>query len=314
MRSFALAAGVWLVVGNVLGSVPAMAAANRTYVSSKGDDSNPCTATSPCRTFQVAHDATNPGGEIMVLDPGGYGPVTITKAISIIDDGVGEAGIIASGITINAGGHDVVNLIGLTLTGVGVNSDGIVFNTGGGLNIQHCLIQGYNVYGIWVYLGGPVPTLPVSINISDTIVRNNNSTGIRVDGYGTAGVNGTFTRVQVIGNGSSGISWLAPGSGNLFNATVSDSVAANNDVGFEAGSVGATPTLMVVNSQAVNNATGVQSNGLGATVLLAGDTITGNTFAAFRATSSGVINSFGNNYIKGNPGGDGGAITLVSEK
>src|SRR5215831_9237548 len=90
----------------------------RTYVSSLGNDANDCNRLTPCRTFQRAHDATLASGEITVLDAGGYGAVTITKAISIINDGVGEAGVLVSGgfsgITINAGQFDNVALRGLT--------------------------------------------------------------------------------------------------------------------------------------------------------------------------------------------------------
>ena len=58
---------------------------------------NPCTFVAPCRSFQAGHDNTFPDGQITVLDPGTYGAVTITKSISIVNDGVGEASIPVSG-------------------------------------------------------------------------------------------------------------------------------------------------------------------------------------------------------------------------
>jgi len=87
---------------------PAQAQLARTFVSAaNGNDNNDCGRPTPCRTFQSAHDKTLAGGEITVVDPGGYGAVMITKAISIINDGVGEAGMLVSGglngITISAG-------------------------------------------------------------------------------------------------------------------------------------------------------------------------------------------------------------------
>lgn len=57
----------------------APAQAQRMFVAGTGNDSNPCTFVSPCRTFQHAHDVAATNGEIDVLDPAGYGPVTITK-------------------------------------------------------------------------------------------------------------------------------------------------------------------------------------------------------------------------------------------
>src|SRR5262245_10199242 len=85
---------------------PAQAQLARTFVSAAtGNDANACDRAAPCRTFAQAHASTLANGEITVLDPGGYGAVTITKTISIINDGVGEAGVLvsggANGITIN---------------------------------------------------------------------------------------------------------------------------------------------------------------------------------------------------------------------
>jgi hypothetical protein len=97
-----------------LSAVPAHAA-NQTWVSGKGTDAGGCPVTAPCRTFAFALTQTAVGGEIDVLDPAGYGPVTITKSISIVNDGVGVAAIgVESGnaITINAGAHDSVHLRG----------------------------------------------------------------------------------------------------------------------------------------------------------------------------------------------------------
>src|SRR5215472_9725628 len=116
-----------------LTSSDAYAQANRTFVSGDGSDSNPCSLAAPCRSFAGALAQTNPGGEIAVLDTAGYGAVTITKAISIVNEEGVEAGITATsgdGITISAGASDVVNLRGLTLVGVGSNGNGITFNTG----------------------------------------------------------------------------------------------------------------------------------------------------------------------------------------
>src|SRR6266550_4525079 len=79
--------------------------ATRTWVSGVGDDANPCSRTAPCKTFAGAISKTAAGGEINALDPGGYGAVTITKAITI-DGGGTFASILSSlvnGIVINAG-------------------------------------------------------------------------------------------------------------------------------------------------------------------------------------------------------------------
>lgn len=65
----------------------AQAQATRTWVSGVGDDANPCSRTAPCKTFSGAISKTASGGEINVLDPGGFGGVTITKPITISSEG-----------------------------------------------------------------------------------------------------------------------------------------------------------------------------------------------------------------------------------
>ena len=66
----------------------AQAQATRTWVSGVGDDVNPCSRTAPCKTYAGAISKTAAGGEISVLDPGGYGTLTATKSITV-DGGTG---------------------------------------------------------------------------------------------------------------------------------------------------------------------------------------------------------------------------------
>src|SRR5947207_7356853 len=86
----------------------AQAQATRTWVSGVGDDANPCSRTAPCKTFAGAISKTATGGEIDVLDPGGFGAVTITKSITL-DGGGFIAGVLVSGtngIVVNAAAMD----------------------------------------------------------------------------------------------------------------------------------------------------------------------------------------------------------------
>src|SRR3954471_18235051 len=113
MKKFAIPCtilGAILALPLYVGS--AQAQATRTWVSGVGDDANPCSRTAPCKTFAGAISKTAAKGEINVLDPGGFGAVTITKAITI-DGGDHIAGVLASlvnGIIVNAGTGDVVTL------------------------------------------------------------------------------------------------------------------------------------------------------------------------------------------------------------
>src|SRR3954466_3249056 len=105
------------ILAAMLAAAPANAQATRTWVSGVGDDANPCSRTAPCKTFAGAISKTAPAGEINVLDPGGFGAVTITKSITISSEGF-EAGVLVSGtngIIVNAGNTANVVLRGLDI-------------------------------------------------------------------------------------------------------------------------------------------------------------------------------------------------------
>src|SRR5207302_6412654 len=111
-------------------TLPALAVP-RVFVSGHGSDSNPGSITSPKRSFASALTVTDAGGEIIVLDSAGYGPVTIGQSVSINSPTGVYAGITVTsgnGVTVSAGASDVVILRGLTINGLpGFN--GIQFNS-----------------------------------------------------------------------------------------------------------------------------------------------------------------------------------------
>ena len=133
-----------------------------------------------------------------MLDPAGYGTVTINQAISIVNDGVGVAGITASSgnaITINAGASDSVHLRGLTIEGLGSGSSGIQFNTGENLAIENCVVRNFKFYGIFVS-----PSTSSSFSVSNTIASNNGQVGIFVHPNGSAVVTGVLSKVTANNN------------------------------------------------------------------------------------------------------------------
>src|SRR5919204_5590467 len=102
----------------------ANAQATRTWVSGVGDDANPCSRPAPCKTFAGAISKTAAGGEINCLDPGGFGGVTITKALTIKCQYT-EGGVLVSGtnaIVVNAASTDKVTLRGLDINGIGTGA------------------------------------------------------------------------------------------------------------------------------------------------------------------------------------------------
>jgi hypothetical protein len=109
----------------IIGTGAANAQASQTWVSSLGVDTQPCTRTAPCRTFAGAIAKTAAGGEIDVVDPGDFGTVTITKALTIDGGGGQVASVQVSGgsrfqvpppggfppnIIVQAGASDVVTI------------------------------------------------------------------------------------------------------------------------------------------------------------------------------------------------------------
>src|SRR6476646_6133512 len=175
--------------------------ATRTWVSGVGDDVNPCSRTAPCKTFAGAISKTASGGEINVLDPGGFGAVTITKPITISSEGF-EAGVLVSGtngIIVNVpNASDVVVLRGLDIEGLGTGLFGITVLTGGTVYVEKCTINKFVSGGI-----NFAPTVAGSqLHVTDSIIRNNGNfgastgQGILVNTSSSAKANIDRTRIE----------------------------------------------------------------------------------------------------------------------
>jgi hypothetical protein len=290
MRRCFLMLAVLLAAGGSL----AEAQATRTWVSGVGDDANPCSRTAPCKTFAGAISKTAAGGEISVLDPGGYGAVTITKSISIVNEG-SHGGILASftnGVVVNAGASDVVVLRGLNINGAGTGLNGIRFLAGGSLHVENCTIQGFTGKGIEAR-----PTTAGLLLVSDTVIRNNmgpNGGGIAAIPVAPGTLAVTLERVQMVRN-RFGLR-LEDGA----RATVRDSVAsANNTNGYLAVSAGGAVLLNLEDSIAADNINnGVNSQGAQSVIRLSNVVVTGNGTGL--NAGGGAIVSFGNNRVAGN--------------
>jgi hypothetical protein len=300
--------------GIALVSVPAQANAPRTWVSGKGSDSNPCTLVSPCRTFAHALTQTSAGGEIDVLDPAGYGAVTITQSISIINDeiGVGEAGIQAApgtnAITIDAGPNDVIHLRGLTLEGGGTGSVGIEFVAGGILEVLNCTVRHFAGAGIYF-----VSSTSSGFSISNTFVSANNN-GISIFPGGSGVVNGVIKNVTASDNSGDGIRIYGASSTGKVSGTIVESVIFNNSGhGIYAGSSSsrAEPSVTVRDSVIGYNAYGIVASDY-STVRIAHSTITGNT--TYGAYAAGTMNSYGDNNLDGNTADLFGSLTPLTTR
>jgi len=286
-KRLASAVGALAVV--LFAATAAHAQATRTWVSGVGSDANPCSRSAPCSTFAGAFSKTQAGGEINVLDPGGFGAVTINKSISIIAEGF-EAGVLASltnGIIINVpNATDRVVLRGLDIEGFGNGLNGIRVVTGGSVWVENCTINAFNTTGIDF-----APTVPNSqLHVSNTIVRNNGNfttsvgPGININPTG-ASAKVTLDHVRLDRN-VTGIKVF--GSSNTM---IVDSVASNNvGAGFSAGSSPA--VLSIERSVSTHNGAGIAC-AAGTTVRVGNSSVVDNT----AAVSGACISSFRNNDI-----------------
>ena len=296
-----------LVAGlSVVTTSPAHALNARTWISGKGIDQAGCgPVASPCRTLQFAHDQTSAGGEINVLDPAGYGSITITKAINIVNEGVGVAGVLAStgnnAITVNAPNGDTVILRGLTIEGAGVGANGVVFNSGAGLQVSNCFIQGFvggdenHGNGILIKNTIGVP----DITIVDTTISNNGWTGFLF--RPTSGGTGYMLIERVIAT-KNAYGFTVDSTHSAFGtflpqAAIRNSVASNNSqIGFNFIATSSRYRILVTSSLATNNNTGMSVSDTGGTtgVFLARNTMINNLNVDLAGT--GVV-TYGTNEI-----------------
>jgi hypothetical protein len=288
------------------------AQAQRLFVSATGLDGNPCTFASPCRTFQHAHDVIAASGEIDVLDPAGYGPLTITKAISIQGHGFSGVSVPSGGvgITINAPSTDAVHLNGLLIEGGHVGQNGIVFNSGQSLTVENCIVRNLSANGLLFFA---LTAAAANLAVSNSYF-NDNFDGIVIETRGSGNIKASVDRTGLYGNDAAGLDVEGSFGTGAIDVAVTDSVAANNDtVGFfvESATSHSVTHLSLTHTLAEADRNGVEAFGTNATLWIARSTVTGNTLHGFNAGSGGVINSFGDNYFAVN-GANGGSLTNVS--
>lgn len=276
-------------------SAGAYAQATRTWVSGVGDDANPCSRTAPCKTFAGAISKTATGGEISVLDPGGFGAVTITKGITL--NGTGTlAGILSAGTTaiiVNVSTpapNDTVIIRDISINGAGTGLFGIRYLAGKTVMVDHC----------WIYDIGGAGGRGIDVNktadgnlkvINGTVIENVTEDAIHLTT--TAGivvavidntsimncgqdcieavsnVRGELTRSNVSVAGANGVS--LSGSNSQFNLD-DDLIAHCNTTGLKSA---AGDSIRVSDSIIANNNTGLNGNG-GAIDSFQGNSLIGN--------------------------------------
>ncbi len=290
------------VVLALLVSAPAFAQATRTWVSGVGDDVNPCSRTAPCKTFAGAISKTASAGEINVIDPGGFGGVTITKSMTI--DGQGpQSSILASGtsgVIINAAGI-VVNLRNLSINGASTTAgSGVRILNAAAVNIDNCVIMNFTGTGtVGRAVSIETAAANVRVTVSNSLIYNTGNVSIAsVPTAGNVLLNVHNTRIYK--SNSSAID-----ARNLTKATISYCDLSNHGNGAAVVVEQTSSEAMISNTIMANNQFGVLC-GVGAgqtpTARLYASTITGSTTAALQILAGAQVISHGNNAIRGNAG------------
>jgi hypothetical protein len=264
-------------------------AQTRTWVSGVGDDVNPCSRTAPCKTFAGAISKTAAKGVISVLDPGGYGAVTITKALTI--ESVGDWGGILSagtnGVTVNAGVDDVVTLRSLSIHGAGTGLTGVRFLAGGKLVVDNCYIADLAT-GIDFE-----PSGASKLQVINTTINNASTNAILIQAGASGSASASLEKVRLT-NGSFGLKV------NKGVVSLKDSFVSNfSQVGVKAFGVSSAAQITLDNTMVSDSATGVNGQSTLATVFISGSTITNNG-TGISSSNSAVLTSFGNNRFIGN--------------
>jgi hypothetical protein len=295
-RLLALALSV-LVVATVIAAVstrPALAVGSqiRTFVASTGSDANPCSRVAPCRTFGAALAHTASGGEIVALDSGGYGAVTINQAVTIVAAPGIQASISPSSgaaITVDAGPGDGVVLRTLSLNAPG-GQYCIAYYSAAALHVENLVINGFTSYGIFMNL-----TSASELYVADTIVRNPGNGGSTLSsGSGIADV--SIVRARLENN------YLGINVASNVRASDKDTVASGNLYGFAATSGSSPVELNLEGCVASGNTVyGIYaySSSSTATIRVSNCSVTGNGYGILPDTNGSIL-SRGNNTVEGN--------------
>lgn len=284
----------------------AQAQSPRTWVSGTGDDADPCSRTSPCKTFAGAFSKTPEGGEINALNPSGYGSLHITKAVTV-DGGTGSGwssvqvqssnAFIVNISTSSAHADDAVVILrnlsfnGFSQTSGFVGINGINYIRGAQVKVENCQFQNLTTNGIRVSLG----TTSGNLTVQDCFFENVNSV---ITSTATAPA---FAVIQFEHNRMVGSSTGLNASTNTF-ATVRDSYFGSFTSSNGAVRAGPGSQVNVINSMFANNVVG--ANVAGGTIRLSNNEFFDNATAI-----SGTAESANNNKFRGNTAN--GATTNV---
>ncbi|HEV8266954.1 MAG TPA: right-handed parallel beta-helix repeat-containing protein [Thermoanaerobaculia bacterium] len=278
--------------------------AQQVFVSSTGSDSNNCfTFTTPCRTFAGALSQVSAGGEVIAIGSGEFGIATINKAVTI----EAAPGVFASiealsglALSISAGASDKVILRNLVFEGA--SSNGVAFSQGRSLEIENCVFNGFSA-GILHQAASSTLTLRHST------IRNSATSGLSV-----AVPSGTTTVTVsdcAFEQNATAISTSKNAAVSVTDSTFTSNTIAISAQPFTSGSlVEMSVTRCLLNGNVLVGVQSAPSSGANATVRISDSTVT-NSGTGLRQVGVGVIESLGNNVVRGNSTDKFGTVTVV---
>jgi hypothetical protein len=285
------------------------AQATRTWVSGVGNDADPCSRTAPCKTFAGAISKTATGGEISVLDPGGYGALTITKGITLSGDGTlastlssGTNGIIVNCTGIEAACMVVIRNISINGAGTTIGLNGIRFLSGGSLHLENVTIATFSGHGVDFE-----PSTNAQLFMNNVAIRDADTGAVLIKPTNTGTAKGALNNVVMDGNGR-GLRVEGGANIQVTNSRASTN-ALNGIVGVSAD--GRPLTISLDNVLAAGNgATGIYAGA--ATVVNMSNTMVTRNNAGLQSVGGSII-SFGNNRVIDNVGFNGPANSVVPQ-
>jgi hypothetical protein len=307
-------------------AVPVQALASgtltRTFVSSTGVDSNPCTIAQPCATFAAAYAAAASNGIVAALDPGKYGPVTITSSITI--DGNGWAAITAplgpilttAGIYIPAATSPNVILRGLTIDGANASAgsgpsmtytSGIGYYGNGSLTVDGCVIRNMSGVGL-EFFGNSTSASAQTLSISNTTINNAAQEGLVIFSGNTGPITASVVHSILINNADA----IQVNATGAVAVAIKDSVISNNQAAISSfAGAGTTANVTVTRTQIANSIVGVSNGSATSTIWLAQSTVVNNNIPY--DASQGPVKTYQNNYFASNGAGIGSLTNAAQQ-
>lgn len=285
-------------------SASAFAMSSRVFVSPLGKDAAGCGALlTPCKTFAGAATQVNAGGIIIVLLPGEFGPVTITKALTI-EAPAGVTALVqtpATAVTVNAGPDDIVTLRGLVLTSPsnpGRGAQGILVNSAKAVHVERCTISNFiDAVLAFAWTSG-------RLFLTDSTMRMNDQ-GLRASASGPDFPLEVTIERCILETNNNGI-FVADGTRTVIRSSVaSGNLGGLNAQAFAGGRVELTVVDCLVSH---NTSSGIEGDGVSGSALVrvSGSTVTGNQRGLVQGSFGGLSTFFsrGDNTVEGNDQGD----------